>query len=327
MPPRAAASATIPAVNAAPVPQVRRAYRAIERRPRIDRETLRREFLARNRPVVFSSGDADFCARWAPPALADRFGRAPVETEEAGVVYVGERALAFRPLADLVEAMRTDDTRLRWKGLDFLARVPGMREDLTARPPPHRAHLPATAGALRDTLWLAPQGTMSSLHHDGDYDNLNLQVSGRKLFLLLPPPWRRELYAYGSAESPINPFVPDLGRFPRFPAGEVVEATLDPGDVLLIPKYWWHCVYTLRPAVNLSTHFRWRGELSPWQVLQGSPLAHRTLTVAAAALKRRGLHGVADATRRAWCAVYGRVVPRVVPQARCVLAEAREQGA
>ena len=244
-------------------PLVRRTYRPIERRPRLDRETLGREFLSRNRPVVFSAGGEAFCSRWAPAALGARFGRAPVETEEAGVVYVGERARVFRPLDDIVEAMRSGDTALRWKGLDFLGRVPGMRDDIEAHPPPHRAHLPAGAGGLRDTLWLAPRGTMSSLHHDGDYDNLNLQVSGRKLFLLVPPPRHEALHAYGSAESPINPFVPDRARFPRFPAGDAVEATLDPGDVLLIPKYWWHCVYTLDPAVNLSTHFRWPGELSP----------------------------------------------------------------
>ena len=314
-------SATIAGVDPTPRPQIRRTYRSVERCGRLDRDALEREFLSQNRPVVFGTGDVAFCARWEPGALAARFGRAPVEAEEADVVYVGERAHAYRPLADIVEAMRTGDTALRWKGLDFLARVPGMREDLDAGPPPHRAHLPAGAGALRDTLWLAPRGTMSSLHHDGDYDNLNLQVSGRKLFLLLPPRRRAELYAYGSAESPINPFVPDLERFPRFPADDVLEATLDPGDVLLVPKYWWHGVYTLRPAVNLSTHFRWCGELSPWRVLEGVPVVHRTLTVAAAALKRRGLNGAADVARRAWCAAYARLVPRVVPQPRCELAD------
>jgi hypothetical protein len=56
-------------------------------------------------------------------------------------------------------------------------------------------------------------------------------------------------------------------------------------------------------------------------VLEGVPVVHRTLTVAAAALKRRGLNRVADATRRAWCSAYARLVPRVVPQARCELAE------
>jgi hypothetical protein len=45
-------------------------------------------------------------------------------------------------------------------------------------------------------------------------------------------------------------------------------------------------------------------------VLRGAPIVHRTLTVVAAALKRRGLTRVADASRRAWCAAYERLVPR-----------------
>src|SRR6185437_12024568 len=226
-------------------PARRRKYPPIERRPSLDRASLERVYLAENRPVVFSTDSAAGRARWLPDALAARYGSCPIETEEAQVVYVGERVHTMRPLAEMMGALAGGDTSVRYKGLEFLSRVPGMRADLSASLPPHRAHLPASAHGLRDTLWIAPRGTMSSLHHDGDYDNLNLQISGRKLFLLVPPPRHVELSAYGSAESPINPFVPDLERFPRFAGADPVEALLAPGEVLLIPKYWWHAVYTV----------------------------------------------------------------------------------
>jgi Cupin-like domain len=300
-------------------PARRRKYPPIERRPSLDRASLEREHLAGNRPVVFSTDSAAWRARWVPDALATRYGTYPVETEEAQVVYVGERAHAMRPLAEMIRALAGNDTCVRYKGLEFLARVPGMRADLETSPPPHYAHLPASAHGLRDTLWIAPRGTMSSLHHDGDYDNLNLQISGRKLFLLIPPPRHVELSAYGSAESPINPFVPDFDRFPRFAGADPVEALLAPGEVLLIPKYWWHAVNTVDPAVNLSTHFRYAGELSPWKVLRGAPIVHRSLSVAAAAMKRRGLNRLADTSRRLWLAAYERVTPRALPQSRCEL--------
>ena len=298
---------------------LRRVYPPIERFTALDRETLMRSFLERNRPVVFSTQSDAWRERWTPSAIARRYGRFAVEAEEAHTVYVGERAHVMRSLAEMIEAISEHDKRLRWKGLDFLKRVPGMRADLSAHPPPHYAHLPFGAGSFRDTLWMAPRGTMSSLHHDGDYDNLNLQISGRKLFLLIPPPSHVAVHASGSAESPINPFVPDLDRFPRFLGARPVEATLDPGDVLLIPKYWWHGVYALEPSVNLSTHFRWQGELSPWRVLEGAPLVHRSLTVLAAAMKRRGWNRLADASRRVWCASNARLVGRVTPQPRCEL--------
>ena len=288
---------------------------------RIDAATLERRWLARNEPVVLRLADSErWRSGWTPAAICARHADAIIEAEETREVYVGERALRPRRLDDAVQAMVRGDTALRWKGLEFLARVPAMRAELEASPAPYRALLPASARALRDTLWIAPADTTSSLHHDGDFDNLNLQISGQKLFVLAPPAFRRELYAYGSAESPINPFAPDLARFPRFARVPVVEALLRPGDVLFVPKYWWHGVYAVAASVNLSTHFGWAGEPRPWDVLAGVPLIHRSLTVTAAALKRRRLHRLADASRRAWYWGYSRLFARVAPQPRVTLA-------
>jgi hypothetical protein len=301
-------------------PVLRRKYPLIERRAEIGPSAFAREHLLSNRPVVVPTRDTAWCERWSPSAICARFGDRSIAAEPTDVVYVGERALETTSIASLVEAALEGDTARRWKGLEFLSRVPGMREDLEAHPPPFEALVPASTVERRSTLWIAPRGTMSSLHHDGDYDTLNLQVSGKKLFLLVPPPQRAELHAYGSAESPVNPFVPDLARFPRFSGASPVEATLEPGDVLLVPKYWWHCVYAVEPSVNLSIQIRWEGEPSPWRLLEGAPLVHRSLTLASAELKRRGLTRFADATRLLWLAAYERLVPRVEPQERCELA-------
>ncbi len=277
--------------------------------------------MRKNRPLVVRGGDAAFAKRWSPQALAARYGESPIDVEQADVVYVGERSYTRVPLTEILERAARGDRRLRWKGVDFLRHVPAMRRDLLASVAPNEALLPPLAHDLRRTMWVAPRGTMSSLHHDGDYDNVNLQVSGRKLFLLVPPPTHRSLYTYGSAESPINPFVADLSRYPRFSTAGAVEATLTPGDVLLVPKYWWHCVYTVEASVNLSTHFRSPEQPSAWRVLKGAPFGHRALTTLAAGMKRRGYHHLANAAREIWWAGYSRVVPRVAPDSRCELVD------
>jgi hypothetical protein len=291
----------------------RHRYPEIERCPGLDRATFVREYLSQNRPVVIPSDSAAWCARWSPAAIRARFGHCEIEVEETREIYVGDRALVRRPLGSMLDGVLADDTRERWKGLEFLAKVPGMRAELAASPPPFDALMPEGMHAPRSTLWIAPRKTMSSLHHDGNFDNLNMQVSGKKLFLLVAPPKHDALYRYGSAESPINPFVPDLRRFPRFSEARPVEATLGPGDTLLVPKYWWHCVYALEPSVNLATCFSWRGELSPRRVLEGAPLLHRSLTVLSAEMKRRGLRRLADASRRVWYATYRSLVARGEP--------------
>lgn len=307
--------------GAKPAPVVRRTYPPIERRPGLTREALVREYMSQNRPVVIPTESSAWRARWEPSALVARYGSCAIEAEETREVYVGDRALVRRPLGPTVEAMLRGDTSMRWKGLEFLSKVPGMRDDLAANPPPYDALMPEGARGPRSTLWIAPKGTTSSLHHDGNFDNLNMQVSGKKIFLLVPPPQHDRLHYYGSAESPINPFAPDLARFPRFMDASPVEATLGPGDVLLVPKYWWHCVYAAEPSVNLACCFSWEGELSPWRVLSGAPLVHRSLTVMSAEMKRRGFVRLADASRRLWLATYDRVVPRVAPQPRFELVD------
>jgi hypothetical protein len=287
----------------------------VERRASLDRETLRRDFLARNRPVVLSGDHATWRARWCEAALRARHGERRIEVEHTGEVYVGERPRSTRTLAELIDAIQLGDTSFRWKGA-LSACVPQLATELLADPAPFASQLPSTTRDTRNTLWLSPAHTCSSLHHDGDFDNLNLQISGAKLVLLVPPWERHRLHCHGSAESPVNPFEPDCLRFPRYAALRPLVAWLHPGDTLLIPRYWFHCVYAAQSSVNLSTHFRWDGQPSAWRVLRGGPVVHRALTALAASMKRRGYVRAADAAGRAWRALYARLVPRIPPQAR-----------
>ena len=278
-----------------------------------------REFMAESRSVVVPSTDLAWCAGWTPFALRDRFATSEVTVEETREVYVGDRAQATLTIADVVDGLLRGDTTMRWKGLDFLARVPAMLESLRRDPSPVSALVPRTAYDARSTLWVAPARTMSSLHHDGNFDNLNLQVSGKKLWLLIPPPQHAHLYLHGTAESAVNPFAPDLRRFPRFAGATPVEATTSPGDVLLVPRYWWHCVYAAEPSVNLATCFRWRGELPAWRALEGAPIVHRSLTVLSAELKRRGFTRLASVSRNIRCKLRARTHARIMPQPRTLV--------
>lgn len=133
----------------------------------------------------------------------------------------------------MIDSVIAGDGSLRWKGLDLHSAVEPIARRLASSPPPSDALLPSGTTSTRRAMWLAPKGTMSSLHHDGNSDNFNWQVQGKKLFLLVPPSELARLYAHGSAESPINPFHPDLPRFPHFAGASPLEATLAPGDVLL----------------------------------------------------------------------------------------------
>src|SRR3546814_13116949 len=87
--------------------------------------------------------------------------------------------------------------------------------------------------------------------------NVACCVAGRRRFTLFPPdqlanlyPGPFELTPAGTPVSMVDPFAPDLDRYPRFAEAwsHASEATLEPGDALYLPYMWWHGVESLEPV-------------------------------------------------------------------------------
>ncbi|KAI8920515.1 hypothetical protein BC831DRAFT_479363 [Entophlyctis helioformis] len=100
--------------------------------------------------------------------------------------------------------------------------------------------------------WLGPGGTVSPLHTD-PHDNLFAQVHGHKYVRLYAPDQTRALYPHDSGTmlsntSRVDAVSPDL-------TPEYVECVVGPGDLLLIPRGWWHYVRSLSMSISLSFWF------------------------------------------------------------------------
>jgi hypothetical protein len=117
--------------------------------------------------------------------------------------------------------------------------------------------LPAEVGPR---LWIGgPLRTQT--HNDRDH-NLACVIAGRRRFLLFPPEQVANLYV-GPLDNPpplslVDPEAPDLERFPKYAAAIAAAkvAWLEPGDALLMPKYWWHHVTSLDPF-NAMVNYWW----------------------------------------------------------------------
>lgn len=101
-------------------------------------------------------------------------------------------------------------------------------------------------------LWLGAN-THSGLHFD-HYDNFLVQVFGTKKVFLIPAKDAGFLYPIPSNffKSPVNPMDPDLNAFPKFKNARVFEGELRAGDILFIPKGWYHYIYSPYQSISLN---------------------------------------------------------------------------
>ncbi|XP_041663364.1 HSPB1-associated protein 1 homolog [Cheilinus undulatus] len=117
------------------------------------------------------------------------------------------------------------------------------------------------------TLWIGTKGANTPCHLDSYGCNLVLQVQGRKRWHLFPPGDTRHLYPTripyeeSSVFSQVDVLHPDQRRFPAFQGAKVHVVTLKPGQVLYVPRHWWHYVESVDPiTVSVNSWIELEGD-------------------------------------------------------------------
>jgi lysine-specific demethylase 8 len=237
------------------------------------------------RPVVLSNAISDWPATrsWTPEYLTRRYGDVVVAVArydphsggsflEQTLADLHERVPLREFLSGLEEgnhlyALREDTT--------LFERAPQLLEDVANFSP--FSSFPR-ANAYK-SLWIGPQNYVTGLHVDPG-DTLLFQLYGRKRVLLFHPDQTPYLYqerfmasAQKFADSAlrqrlepsmldvlrdkvrwcaVQPFSPDLCRFPLFAHATCVEVEIGPGDTLYIPDRWWHAVESMGATISIS---------------------------------------------------------------------------
>jgi len=219
----------------------------------------------------------DAFRRWEPDDLISRYGERPVEC------FVSDRRKrAFLQQVNRRRAMLFGEFLRHIFGGDadelWYLRVGANEElfrDLNADfqiPPLLPQYNPAATG-----IWMGQAPNLTPFHHDWWHSCL-AQVRGRKEFILVHPFEAKRLQAgWGDAAR----F--DLASPPYLsPDSEVlaeletaVVGTLQSGEILYIPPYWWHQIETVDGG-NISMPIRFDTSQSPdvplFQISQESSL-------------------------------------------------------
>lgn len=220
-----------------------------------DRETFDREYRIPGRPVVFKGAASSWPAvrDWSPEAFASRFGDLEIEpsinlpdTEVPYQFRDGDyrKKMTVRELVALMNAGnrcyvdQVSATRFVGAESDFAFDSLGPDD-------------------LKDVVFWMGSHTRSGLHYDY-VDNFFAQIHGTKRVVLASPDQARFLHVFIDChtKSSAAPLHPDLRRTPRLRRATLLDATLEPGDVLYLPKGWWHYFASSESSISLAC---WHG--------------------------------------------------------------------
>lgn len=230
-------------------------------------------------PVVVTGAMHDWPARsWSVQHLQQfGFRIVPVEISHNGGDYRDLHAPASDrhfeadvgvPLALLLESMQAAKERqspfakekqspvlLYAAQVDLISLIPELESGI--RTPP----LSAISDRLyKRNTWLGPPGTVTPLHCD-PYCNMFCQVWGSKYVRMYDQKHAQQLYPFS------NPFLRNTSQvkvdmqskeypdFPGFSEVPYLEHHLQPGEMLFIPKKYWHFIQAL--DISWSVSYWW----------------------------------------------------------------------
>jgi hypothetical protein len=207
-------------------------------------------YRAPRTPVIINHVVDDWpAAKWTPQSFKAEYGSvdtsATIQLPETGVVYLQKEKAHRRtlPVKEFVELMESG--ACCYMDQADIGRFPG----LDAACPIDRL---IPAGRRFVNLWVGAR-TRSGLHYD-PMDNYLVQVYGEKIAILAHPDSRRGLYPFADniAKSRIDPDHPDEARYPKVGGVTFHVGTLRPGDMLYIPRGWWHHLRSTDQSISLN---------------------------------------------------------------------------
>jgi lysine-specific demethylase 8 len=252
-------------------------------------------YLAR-KPVVIPEKISHWPAsrRWSPKYLMRQYGDVSVvmalydpQSPSTFLHQTLDDTHRIMKLRDFLADIESGDARYAVReDTAFFERMPQLFDDLDNFLP-FAGHAAVADGRYK-SLWVGPAQYVTGLHVDPG-DTFLFQIYGRKHVVLFGPDeasflyeedreLRRRKFKDSSLQSRLNPrdfavlqdqvgwscvqpFNPDLSRFPLFSRAHCIEAYIGPGDTLYIPDKWWHAVRALDVSISVSMEPEFDGPL------------------------------------------------------------------
>lgn len=234
--------------------------------------------------------------KWSPQYFKTKWGGLPftpsVDLPTSGRPYEQiwanyHRKMTLGEFVDLLEAAEKPCYVRR----QLVERFPGAGTELDFE----RMFPRDGAGVDNTFIWFGVN-TLTPLHFDLS-NGVLCQMHGRKRVFMVGPKDSARLYPYPQSvtKSPVLPHQPDYGSFPRFRDATLFVGSIGPGDLLYIPRLWWHSIIAEGISISVSHEF-------------GESVSYGDI---ASAISARGALGwLVFARDFVWCGMLGRTGPR-----------------
>jgi len=217
---------------------------------------FRREYQAPRRPVILTGLMEDWPARrWTMESLRSRYGHCDVtavRTQDGQVVSDARHGIPYEPIrfGDYLDMLEREELPTRYMVFPVSDVLPELMSDFVL--PEYCRDAPW----FRARFWLSAARTGSPLHRDPP-DNLFAQIFGRKRFVLFSPEDTGNLYPHpiwsGLPDfSRTDAERPDHARFPLLRRARPITCEVGPGEMLYLPRYWWHQVTTTERSASVN---------------------------------------------------------------------------
>ena len=231
----------------------------IERREKVSREEFLAKYYSTNTPVILTNMMDDWRAMtsWCPEYFKTQYGNVEVQIQSdrnsdpkyeinkdnhTKIIRLDEyvdRILAGGETNDYY--MVANNSNLDREELKSLLNDINMLPELLN---------PADIKG-KVFFWFGPAGTITPLHHD-TANLMMAQVYGRKRWRVISPDCTSFLYNYIGVFSAVDLENPNYDQYPLFKHVNVMEAILEPGEIIFMPVGWWHQVKALDISISLS---------------------------------------------------------------------------
>jgi len=231
----------------------------IDRIPWPAADEFEQRYVRSSTPVIITGAIKDWPASrvWSLDYFAERFGSRMVTagTTREGVLEVSDDVGVHQVEVEFgryLESLRGGKTE-HYVLSPVDERLPELLDDVVAPEPCRKASWHTVR------LWLSGVDTCSPLHRDWP-ENLYAQVFGRKRFLMVHREqtrrvYRRPFYSGAPNFSRMNAENADYERFPLFRGVPRIEFEVAAGELLYIPRMWWHQVRSLEVSASINFWF------------------------------------------------------------------------